>query len=49
MPHRPPKKEFRPPMSKKDFEALADFRYQLRLFLRFSGEITRRHGVTPLR
>jgi len=23
-------------MSKKDFEALADFRYQLRRFLRFS-------------
>jgi hypothetical protein len=35
-------------MSKKDFEALADFRYQLRRFLRFSEEITRRHGVTPL-
>ncbi len=36
------------PMSKEDFEALADFRYQLRRFLRFSEEITRRNGVTPL-
>jgi transposase len=29
------------PLSKKDFETLADFRYQLRRFLRFSEEITR--------
>lgn len=36
------------PLSKKDFETLADFRYNLRRFLRFSEEITRRHGVTPL-
>lgn len=35
-------------MSKKDFEALAEFRYQLRRFLRFSEEVTRRHGVTHL-
>jgi DNA-binding MarR family transcriptional regulator len=36
------------PLSKKDFETLADFRYQLSRFLRFSEEITRSHGVTPL-
>jgi DNA-binding MarR family transcriptional regulator len=36
------------PMSKTDFEALAQFRYQLRRFLRFSEEITHQHGMTPL-
>jgi len=35
-------------MSKAEFEALARFRYQLRRFLRFSEEVTRRQGVTPL-
>jgi DNA-binding MarR family transcriptional regulator len=35
-------------MSKTEFEVLAAFRYQLRRFLRFSEELTRRHGVTPL-
>ncbi|VTU44870.1 MarR family winged helix-turn-helix transcriptional regulator [Variovorax sp. RA8] len=35
-------------MSKVDFETLARFRYQLRRFLRFSEEVTRRNGVTPL-
>ena len=35
-------------MSKTEFETLARFRYQLRRFLRFSEEVTRRHGVTPL-
>jgi DNA-binding MarR family transcriptional regulator len=35
-------------LSKADIETLADFRYQLRRFLRFSEEVTRRHGVTPL-
>lgn len=38
----------RGPASKADFEALAEFRYQLRKFLRFSEEVTRREGVTPL-
>lgn len=33
---------------KRDFEILADFRYQIRKFVRFSEEITRQHGVTPL-
>src|SRR5487761_2521328 len=35
-------------MAKAEFEALAKFRYQLRRFLRFSEEATRRKGVTPL-
>jgi len=35
-------------MLKAEFESLAQFRYQLRRFLRFSEEVTRRHGVTPL-
>lgn len=35
-------------LSKADFETLANFRYQLRRFLRFSEEVTRRNGVTPL-
>ncbi|TWG81472.1 DNA-binding MarR family transcriptional regulator [Cupriavidus gilardii J11] len=33
-------------LAKQDFEALSDFRYQLRRFLRFSEEATRREGVT---
>ncbi len=35
-------------MVKQDFETLAEFRYRLRKFLRFSEEATQRHGVTPL-
>ncbi len=35
-------------MSKADFERLAHFRYQLRRFLRFSEEVTRRKGITSL-
>lgn len=35
-------------MLKSDFETLARFRYQLRKFLRFSEEVTHRHGVRPL-
>ncbi len=37
-----------PRLSKKDFEALSDFRYQLRRFLRFSEEVTHRRGITHL-
>lgn len=37
-----------PPLTKKDFQTLSDFRYQLRRFLRFSEEASCRHGVTPL-
>jgi DNA-binding MarR family transcriptional regulator len=36
------------PLRKKDFEALSDFRYQLRRFLRFSEEVVRGEGITPL-
>ncbi|OGI61401.1 MAG: MarR family transcriptional regulator [Candidatus Muproteobacteria bacterium RBG_16_60_9] len=36
------------PLSKQDFETLSHFRYQLRRFLRFSEEATRRCGITPL-
>lgn len=35
-------------LSKQDFEQLADFRYQLRIFLRFSEEVTQQHGITVL-
>ncbi len=35
-------------MSKREFEALSHFRYQLRRFLRFSESATRRRGVTHL-
>jgi DNA-binding MarR family transcriptional regulator len=36
------------PLGKKDFETLSRFRYQLRRFLRFSEQVTRANGVTPL-
>lgn len=35
-------------MSKPQLERLAEFRYQLRKFLRFSEEVTQAHGLTPL-
>lgn len=35
-------------LSKHDYELLADFRYQLRVFLRFSEEVTQTYGITPL-
>ena len=35
-------------MAKADFEALAEFRYQLRRFLRFSEQVTQLNGITPL-
>lgn len=38
----------RPALSKSEFEALSQFRYQLRRFLRFSEQVTRQHGITPL-
>ncbi|MBW7903788.1 MAG: winged helix-turn-helix transcriptional regulator [Rhodocyclaceae bacterium] len=37
-----------PPMDKRDFETLADFRYEIRKFLRFSEQVTRKAGITPL-
>lgn len=38
----------KPTLNKSEFEALSQFRYQLRRFLRFSEEVTRQHGITPL-
>ncbi len=35
-------------LSKSDFETLADFRHQIRRFLRFSEEISQQHGITVL-
>lgn len=35
-------------MSKQEFETLSEFRYRLRRFLRFSEQVTRKHGITPL-
>jgi len=35
-------------MRKDDFEALAEFRYLLRQFMRFSENVAQAHGVTPL-
>jgi DNA-binding MarR family transcriptional regulator len=34
--------------TKEEFEALSDFRYQLRCFVRFSEDITHQFGVTNL-
>ena len=36
------------PLSKHDFEVLADFRYQIRKFVRFSEQVARKHGIKPL-
>lgn len=36
-----------PPLTKRDFEALARFRFGIRRYLRFSEETVRSHGVTP--
>lgn len=38
----------KPRVTKKQYETLATFRYELRRYLRYSEEITRKHGVTPL-
>jgi len=35
-------------LTKQEFETLSEFRYRLRRFLRFSEQVTRRHGITPL-
>lgn len=37
-----------PPMDKQAFETLANFRYEIRKFLRFSEKVTRKAGITPL-
>lgn len=38
----------KPALRKKEFETLSQFRYQLRRFMRFSEQVTRQHGITPL-
>lgn len=43
-----PKASLPATLSKSDFETLADFRYQIRRFLRFSEEISQQHGITVL-
>jgi DNA-binding MarR family transcriptional regulator len=35
-------------ISKRQYETLSNFRYELRRYLRYSEDISRRHGVTPL-
>ena len=35
------------PLTKRDFEALATFRFGIRRYLRFSEEMVRSHGVPP--
>jgi len=35
------------PLTKRDFEALAQFRFGIRRYLRFSEETVRSHGLTP--
>lgn len=35
------------PLNKRDFETLADFRYQIRKFVRFSERLALRHGLQP--
>jgi DNA-binding MarR family transcriptional regulator len=37
-----------PTLKKEQFEALSDFRYQLRRFLRFSENAAKAEGITPL-
>lgn len=37
-----------PALCKREFETLSQFRYQLRRFLRFSEQVTRQNGITPL-
>lgn len=35
-------------LTKKEFEALSEFRFQIRQFERFSENIVQTHGITPL-
>ena len=37
-----------PRITKRQYESLSTFRYELRRYLRYSEEITRKNGVTPL-
>ena len=38
----------RKPLDKKEFEALSEFRFQIRRFERFSEDVVQRFGITPL-
>ena len=38
----------RKPLTKTEFEALSEFRYQIRRFARFSEDIVQAEGITPL-
>ncbi|MCK9685020.1 MarR family winged helix-turn-helix transcriptional regulator [Scleromatobacter humisilvae] len=38
----------RPPLTKREFEALSEFRFQIRRFERFSEDVVQRFGITPL-
>jgi len=40
--------DFERPLDKSDFEMLSEFRYQIRKFVRFSENVARQHGITPL-
>ncbi|QEZ44243.1 MarR family winged helix-turn-helix transcriptional regulator [Cupriavidus oxalaticus] len=46
MPSKPASSHNPAPLTKADFEALSDFRYQLRRFLRFSEDAAREEGLT---
>lgn len=35
-------------LSKMEFEALSEFRFQIRRFERFSEDVVQQHGITPL-
>lgn len=39
--------EHGPAISKAEFEAIAEFRYAIRKFLRFSEQAARKEGITP--
>lgn len=51
-PHRssgsPMPSKSRSRITKRQYESLSTFRYELRRYLRYSEEITRQNGVTPL-
>ncbi|HEY9025752.1 MAG TPA: MarR family transcriptional regulator, partial [Burkholderiaceae bacterium] len=37
-----------PALTKTEFEALSEFRYQIRRFERFSEDVVQAEGITPL-
>ena len=45
MPMTPPKQK---PLTKTEFEALSEFRFQIRRFERFSEDVVQSAGITPL-